>query len=95
MANNPNYDNVDNADQPGVSAHDAAETGVENTGVEPGSETDRLLDAATTRIGNEPNDEGSFGDFNDADQDAVEGARDVTAGDHGETPDQIRTDVNR
>lgn len=83
MADNPNYDST------------PAETGVENTGVEPGSETDRLLDAATRRIGNEPNDDGSFGDFNDADQDAVEGARSVTDGNHGETPDQIRTDVDR
>ena len=79
---NPNTENVDN-------------TGIENTGVEPGSETDRLLDAATRRIGNEPNDDGSFGDFDQADQDAVDSPRDVTTGEHGATPDQLRTDVDR
>lgn len=72
-------DNLNNPNQ---------ETGVENTGVEPGSETDRLLDAATRRIGNEPDDDGSFGSFQDADADAVRGNRDVTTGDHGATPVQ-------
>lgn len=64
-------------------------------GVEPGSETDRLLDAATRRIGNEPDDDGSFGDFDAADQDAVDGPHDVTTGEHGDTLDQIRTDIDR
>ncbi|AQQ15957.1 hypothetical protein CGLAU_10045 [Corynebacterium glaucum] len=94
MADNPNYDGVDNVDDSNGGVGDAA-AGVENTGVEPGSETDRLLDAATTRIGNEPNDEGSLGDFEDVNQDAVDGTRNVTEGDHGETPDQLRSDIER
>ena len=40
-------------------------------GNNPDNNLDRLLDAATHSIGNEPNDEGSFGDFVDSDQDAV------------------------
>lgn len=76
MANNPNYENASADSATGAGAHGAD------------SETDRLLDAATRRIGNEPDDAGSFGDFSDADQYAVRGSDDVTTGEHGATPAQ-------
>ena len=35
-----------------------------------------------------PDDAGSFGDFSDADEDAVRGSEDVTTGEHGDTSGQ-------
>lgn len=61
---------------------------------EPNGELDRILDAATHSIGNEPNDDGSFDDFEDADKDAVNarGNRDVAADDETPVQDERSTD---
>lgn len=53
----------------------------------PNSETDRLLDAAVHRIGNEPDNGETFDDFEDADQDASQSASDLGT-DGTETPVQ-------
>lgn len=53
----------------------------------PNSETDRLLDAAVHRIGNEPDNGETFDDFEDADQNASRGASDLGT-DGSDTPVQ-------
>lgn len=53
----------------------------------PNDETERLLEAATRRIGNEPDNGQSFDDFEDADRNASEGPGDIGTDDAG-TPAQ-------
>lgn len=49
----------------------------------PNNETERLLDAATRRIGNEPDNGQTFDDFEDADSNASENRSDL--GSNGRT----------
>lgn len=54
---------------------------------DPNSETERLLDVATHRIGNEPDNGETFDDFEDADSNASEHRSDLGT-DGAATPEQ-------
>lgn len=54
---------------------------------DPNSETERLLDVATHRIGNEPDNGKTFDDFEDADSNASEHRSDLGT-DGAATPEQ-------